>query len=163
MVFDGKTFSLFGKNLNSYAQIDAPGTIDELADRLKAGSGAALPAADLLLTRAYEELTAGVTDAKHIGLGVIGGVECEHLAFRTPEVDWQLWVRTGDTPIPCKYVITSKTLAGSPEYTLVVTDWRTDTPAEANAFEFRPRMAPPRSPPRIWTSSTKFPLASLRE
>jgi len=138
MVFDGKTFILFGKNLNSYAQIDAPGTIDELADRLRAGSGAAMPGADLLLTRAYEELTASLTDAKHIGHGVIGGVECDHLAFRTHEVDWQLWVRTTGDPIPCKYVITSKTLAGSPEYTLVVREWRTDVPDDASAFEFRP-------------------------
>jgi hypothetical protein len=138
MVFDGKTFSVLGKHLNSYAQMDAPGTIDELVERLRAGSGGAVPGADLLLMRAYEEMTADVIEAKHIGRGVIGGIECEHLAFRTPEVDWQLWVEVGPNPIPRKYVIISKTIAEAPEYTLLIKDWRTEAPADANAFEFRP-------------------------
>jgi hypothetical protein len=32
MVFDGKTLTLLGKNANLYAQIEAPGTIDQLVD-----------------------------------------------------------------------------------------------------------------------------------
>ena len=27
-----------------------------------------------------------------MGRGVIDGIECEHLAFRNPDTDWQLWV-----------------------------------------------------------------------
>ena len=138
LVFDGKTLSILGKNLNSYTQIDAPGTLDQLVERLRTESGAALPFADLLLARAYEELSADVIDAKHIGRGVIDGVECEHLAFRTPEVDWQLWVELGPRPIPRKYVITSKTVTGSPQYTLQVKEWRTDAPSGASLFTFRP-------------------------
>ena len=113
LIFDGTTMSIIGKHLNQYAQVSAPGSLEELIDRLRVGTGAALPAAELMLSRAYEEMTANVIDAKHIGRGVVGGIECEHLAFRTPEVDWQLWVEVGSRPIPRKYVITSKTLAGS--------------------------------------------------
>ena len=79
-----------------------------------------------------------VIDAKHIGRGVIGGIECEHLAFRTPRVDWQLWVELGDRPIPRKYVITSKTIAGAPQYTIQIKDWRTDAQVSADAFSFTP-------------------------
>src|SRR6516162_2419542 len=32
MVFDGKTLTLLGKNANLYAQVEAPGTIDQLVD-----------------------------------------------------------------------------------------------------------------------------------
>ena len=35
MVFDGKTLTLLGKNTNLYAQIEAPGTIDQLVDVLR--------------------------------------------------------------------------------------------------------------------------------
>lgn len=138
LIFDGTTISIFGRHLNQYAQVDAPGTLEELVDRLRAGTGAALPATELLLSSAYEQLTADVVDAKHIGRGVIGGVECEHLAFRTPEVDWQLWVELGSRPIPRKYVITSKTVAGSPQFTLLIKEWRTDAPVDANTFVFTP-------------------------
>jgi hypothetical protein len=50
---------------------------------------------DLLLTNAYDELMANVLDAKHIGQGVVDGVECEHLAFRGTDTDWQIWIETG--------------------------------------------------------------------
>jgi len=34
-VFDGKTLTFFGKNANAYAQVEAPGTIDQLIDVLR--------------------------------------------------------------------------------------------------------------------------------
>ncbi len=82
--------------------------------------------ADLLLTNSYDTLVADVMEAKHIGRGVIDGRECEHLAFRNFDTDWQLWVEVGAQPIPRKIVITSKTLNSAPQYTLRVTSWKTD-------------------------------------
>ena len=41
------------------------------------------------------EEDANVIDAKHIGRGVIDGVECEHLAFRNLDTDWQIWIEAG--------------------------------------------------------------------
>jgi hypothetical protein len=35
-------------------------------------------------------------------------------------------------------VITSKTLAGAPQYTLRIKDWNTDAIADANTFVFKP-------------------------
>jgi len=67
---------------------------------------------------------------------VIDGVECEHLAFRNQDTDWQLWVEVGDRPIPHKYVITSKTVAAAPQYTLRIHDWKTDATPAADAFAF---------------------------
>jgi hypothetical protein len=138
LVFDGKTVTVFGKHINAFAQTDTPGTTDQLIERLRDQYNVAMPGADLLLSRVYDELMADVIDAKHIGQGVIDGVECEHLAFRTPETDWQLWVEIGARPIPRKYVITSKTMAGAPQYTLRIKDWRTDAQVAADAFTFQP-------------------------
>jgi len=135
LFFDGKVVSVFGKNINSYAQLDAPGSIDQLIDTLRA-NGAPLPGADLLLSDVYDTVIGDVIAAKHIGEGVVGGVECEHLAFRQQDVDWQLWVQTGSTPVPRKLVITSKSVGGAPEYSLVITDWKTGVPADDAAFVF---------------------------
>ena len=81
---------------------------------------------------------ADVIVAKHVGRGVIDGVECEHLAFRDLNVDWQLWVDVGDRPIPRKYVITSKAVGAAPQYTLRIKEWKTDAPVGADAFVFTP-------------------------
>jgi hypothetical protein len=96
------------------------------------------PGADILGTHIYDDLMADVIVAKHIGRGVIDGVECEHLAFRDLNVDWQLWVEVGDRPIPRKYVITSKSVGGEPQYTLRIKEWKTDAPIAADAFVFTP-------------------------
>jgi hypothetical protein len=92
----------------------------------------------LLLSNAYDVLMSDVIDAKHIGQGVIDGVECEHLAFRDPDTDWQIWVEVGPRPTPRKYVITSKAVTGGPQYTLRIKDWKTDAQLGADAFVFKP-------------------------
>jgi hypothetical protein len=95
MVFDGKTLTLLGKNTNLYTQLEAPGTIDQLVDVLRDKYQRPVPGADLLMSDPYKELMPEVTDVKDLGSGVIRGVECDHLAFRTKEVDWQIWIAQG--------------------------------------------------------------------
>jgi hypothetical protein len=95
-----------------------------------------LPGADLLLSNVYDELMPLVEDVKDLGSGVIQGQECDHLAFRTKEVDWQIWIAQGDRPYPCRYVITSPNVAGSPQYTIDVRDWRTGGEVTSDSFAF---------------------------
>jgi hypothetical protein len=141
LVFDGKALSVLGKNLNAYAQTETTGSIDQLVAGLRNEFGVAIPGADLLLSGAYEELMKDVIDAKHIGRGVIDGVECDHLAFRNADVDWQIWIEVGSRPIPRKYIITNKAVAAAPQYTLRIKDWKTDVQVPADAFAFKPPAA----------------------
>ena len=137
MSFDGKTLTVLGKNLNIYAQQDVPGTLDHLVDELRVKHNRPLPAADLLLSNAYDALMLDVTDVKDLGSGVIGGVECDYLAFRAKEVDWQIWIAQGDRPYPCRYTITTKHLASGPQYTIQIRDWKTGDKVAATDFSFK--------------------------
>jgi hypothetical protein len=136
-VFDGKTASVLGKNVNAFTQLDAPGSVEQVIDKLRNDYSVVLPGADLLASNAFDLLNADVTHAAHIGRGVVDGFECEHLAFRNDDTDWQLWVQVGDAPIPRKYVITSKTEAAAPQYTLVIREWKSDTKPSADTFAFQ--------------------------
>jgi hypothetical protein len=135
MDFDGKTLTLLGKNANEYAQVQAPGTIDNLVDELRNKYGRPVPAADLLMSNVYNQLMPTVVDTKDLGSGVINGVECDHLAFRTADVDWQIWIAQGARPYPCRYVITSTKIAGSPQYTIDVRAWKTGTEVAPDTFQ----------------------------
>ena len=137
LVYDGKTVSLYGNNAKSYVQADLAGTIDQMINTLQSRSGAGMPGADLLLSNSYDELMANVLEGRHIGQGVVDGVECEHLAFRGPDTDWQIWIEPGAKPVPRKFVITSKTVTGAPQYTLKMKDWKTDANADGD-FAFKP-------------------------
>jgi hypothetical protein len=135
MVFDGKTLTLLGKNKNLYAQIDAPGTIDQLVDVLRDKYHRPVPAGDLLMSDPYKELMPEVKDAKDLGSGVIHGVECDHLALRTKEVDWQIWIAQGARPYPCRYVVTSKKVTGWPQYTLDIWAWKAGAEVASDGFK----------------------------
>ena len=135
--FDGKTLTLLGKNLNIYAQIEVPGTIDHLIEELRSKHGRHLPAANLLFSNSYDVLMRDVVDIKDLGSGVIGGVECDYLAFRKREIDWQIWIAQGERPYPCRYSITTRDLAGQPQYTIQISDWKTGDEVAATDFTFQ--------------------------
>jgi len=137
LVFDGKKVTVLGKHIGAYAQADFSGSVEQLIDKMRSEFGVEAPGADLLLSRSFEELMTGVYDAKHIGRGVIDGVECDHLAFRSPDTDWQIWVEVGANPIPRKYIITSKAVTGAPQYTLRIKSWKTNVQLSADAFAFK--------------------------
>jgi len=111
-VFDGKTLTILGKNMNIYTQVAIPGSIDHLVDELREKYHRPLPAADLLTSDSYDGLMEDVVDVKDLGSGVIGGMECDHLAFRKKDVDWQIWIAQGSRPYPCRYDIATKVVAG---------------------------------------------------
>ena len=89
----------------------------------------------MLISDPYKELMPEVNDAKDLGAGVIHGVECDHLAFRTKEVDWQIWIAQGARPYPCRYVITSKKVTGWPQYTLDTWGWKTGADVASDSFK----------------------------
>lgn len=136
MLFDGKTLTLLGRTANLYTQIEVPGTVDHLVDELRDEYNKPLPGADLLLSNVYDQLMLDVVDVKDLGSGVIGGVECDYLAFRAKEVDWQIWIAQGDRPYPCRYVITSKLVANGPQYSIQIRDWKTGDEVASDDFRF---------------------------
>ncbi len=138
LVADGKALTLFARNAGLFAQVSTEGMVEPLIDRLRSEYGLEMPGADLLRADAYEVLMEDVIEAEHIGRGVVDGIECEHLAFRNNETDWQIWIEVGAKPIPRKYVITSKGVAAAPQYTLRIKDWRPDVQFAAEAFVFQP-------------------------
>jgi len=134
--FDGSKLTVYGKSLQAYVQKDVAGTIDQAITAIESESGLSMPGADLLFSDPYAVLSAGIRSSGYYGTAYVAGVRCHHLAFRTATVDWQIWVKDGDEPLPMKYVITSKRVAMSPQYSVVLSNWNTKPAIEANRFQF---------------------------
>lgn len=138
VIFDGKTISIHGKGLNVYAQLPSPGpSVEEATEEFRASTGLDAPGADLLASDPYAVLTEGVTQGTLIGSAFVDGIECDHLAFRTDTVDWQIWISKGEKPLPLKYVITTKWVTGAPAYSLRLSNWKTSG-IDAAQFTFTP-------------------------
>ena len=136
ILFNGSQLTLFGRRINAYVQQAFTGTVDEAILAVEADTGIPFPGADLLFSNPYEVLMEGVTSSQYLGTGYIDGVEVHHLAFREDDVDWQIWVQTGDRPLPMKYVITTKWVTGAPQYETRLRDWNTSPQMDANSFTF---------------------------
>ncbi len=134
--FDGKVMTLYGNKLNVYMQIDSPGSIDNALKNLSAETGLDMPAADLFYADSYAGLLTDVRSGVHLGMAFVNGVECHYLAFRAAKVDWQIWVRAGDTPLPMKYIITTKWTTGAPQYSIRFRDWNTSPKIDPGRFTF---------------------------
>jgi hypothetical protein len=138
LIYDGKTLMILDKNRNVFAKTEVSGSIDDLVNMLRLDYGMEFPAADLLSSNPYEAMMSNVTDIEDLGTGVIGGKECDHLAFRTRDTDWQIWIAEGDKPYPCRFTITSKLMAQAPNYTIQITEWKTGENVSADDFKIKP-------------------------
>ena len=135
--YDGSTVTLFGKRLNLYASAPAPPTIGELADKLEAEHGTSLPLVDLFRWGAPGYEPTGFTAALDAGPSSVGGVTCRHYLFRQAGLDWQVWIQSGQYPLPLKLVVTTTTDDARPQHTAVYS-WNLAPSFNDAAFVFDP-------------------------
>ncbi len=135
--FDGKTFTVLMPGNNYYAQMDSPGPVGAALDTAQSRYGVELPAQDFLQMAAGDEFTKDLNAAGYVGKSHVRGVEADHYAYRTADVDYQLWLAGGDKPLPLKLVITSKKMPTQPEYTTVMT-WDLAPKIDDASFAFTP-------------------------
>ena len=136
--YDGASLTLYNPGDHYFATVAAPGTLEEMLDFARESLDIVAPAGDLIYRNAYETLMADVLSASVVGKSVVEGRRCDHLAFRNMEVDWQIWLEEGDQPLPRKLVITSKDVAGMPQFSVVLTDWDLSATFGDRFFEFQP-------------------------
>jgi hypothetical protein len=135
LVYDGKTITLLDKTKNFYTTIAAPPEIDAALEHAIQAFNLRAPLADLIYAKACENLTQGVVSGFHVGMGKVQGVPCHHLAFRQKDIDWQIWIEDGPTPVPRKFLITDKKAQGL-QFTAVFTKWNTSPQLEDSLFTF---------------------------
>jgi hypothetical protein len=137
-LYDGKSLTLNNLTDKVYSQVGAPDTLEGMLDFARTKLGIFAPAGDLLYRNAYEVLMDGVTDGMVVGKAVIEGARCDHLAFRSPNVDWQIWIQEGAQPLPRRIVLTTRDLANAPEFAVTITRWNLKPTFSANTFAFTP-------------------------
>jgi hypothetical protein len=135
LILDGSALTLFGRNANAFFQAPAA-TIDEAINVLRNDVGFDAPGADLLSDKPLRHAETDTASGMHVGMAFLDGIQVHHLAFRGREVDWQLWVADGEKPLPLKYVITSKWVAASPEYSIEFRNWNNAPSLEDSTFVF---------------------------
>jgi hypothetical protein len=137
-VYDGKSLTLHNPKEKVYAQVAAPDSLEGMFDFARTRLDIVAPASDLLSRNAYDILMDGVTGGFVVGKAVIEGALCDHLAFRAPHVDMQVWIQQGAQPLPRKLVITTRDVVNAPQFAVTVTKWNLKPTFDAQTFAFTP-------------------------
>jgi hypothetical protein len=73
----------------------------------------------------------------YAGQGLIGKDLCDHYAFRQGTLDWQIWITTGDKPLPRKVVITNRGDEARPQSVSMIS-WNLKPEFQDSIFRFAP-------------------------
>lgn len=137
VVYDGRNISMLDRKQNAYSVIQSPDTIDATLDMLARDYGIALPLGDLLYTNLYDRLEAGTSAGQYVGLHEVNGLKCHHLAFLTQTVSWEIWIETGDKPVPRKIAIDYGQDAARSRYSADVFAWTGSPTFAPTTFDFK--------------------------
>jgi peroxiredoxin len=152
IVSDGKEAYQFVPALKRYTVQAAPETLEQYfkpESTIFFGQGAAMLLPTLLAADPTKALMDGVSGGKHLGEEEIEKTKCHHLRFSQREMDWDIWIETGDRPLIRRLSLDmSKSLARVPqpeafknakmEVVLALKEWQPNAELAADTFRFQP-------------------------
>jgi len=137
LYYDGKTFGAVDPKQKLYARMDAPPTLDALIPVVLEKTGIQFPYVDVLFSDVYRAATKDLTQAYWVGKTRINGVECDHLAFAGPDIEWQIWIGPEKSPLPRRLAVTYLSVERRPRFLVDFMDWNLKARLSARTFEFK--------------------------
>jgi len=150
VISDGETLVIHQqqKDANRYESSPAPATLSELVDNPYLRTMLAVGGADVITKAVLAEdpaavLLDGVQEFTVAGSEEVDGRPCTHLVAQTEAGNWDLWVATGDEPVPVKFVpAIGQLFFGGKNVdlssTVMFDEWRFDPVFETADFAFVP-------------------------
>jgi hypothetical protein len=135
--YDGKTVSLYSPQQKYYSTVAFNGNLAALIGHLHERFGIEFPLADLFVWGTPDAPVDQFESAMFAGQDYIGSDLTDHYAFRQKDIDWQIWITTGDKPLPRKLVITRRDDDARPQSVSII-DWTTSPTFKDSVFTFRP-------------------------
>jgi len=134
--YDGKKMAMLDTKLNIFARTETPADIDSTLAFAAEKYGITSSLGDLVVSDPYESLVENIQSGIYVGLHVVDGVNCHHLAFTQKNVDWQIWIEDTGMQVPRKIVITYKRAEGVPQFTSLLSDWNFSPHLPDSIFTF---------------------------
>ena len=132
------TLLYFDESEGYYAAADSPESISEALDYAFLELDIDLPLLDLVRSNTFDLMVEGGDEVLYLGnTAQVRGVTCHHVAIRSADLDVQLWIETGEQPLPRRVMLTDKWVGGAPRFVANL-DWDLDPAFEPTRFEFTP-------------------------
>jgi hypothetical protein len=133
--YDGSSVSAIAPQTKVYSTSEAPGTIDGMLAGLRAETGIRFPSSPLLRSDPYAVLSHNLISAVVVGSTRVDGIECNHLAFRSPGVNWEIWI-DARTSLPRRLAVTFTDTPGFPRTVIDFSHWNLHPSLPNSSFVF---------------------------
>jgi len=150
-VFDGSNITVFDDEDKVYATAPKPGTCDGAIDYFKKELQMPLPLSQLFNSKLPEKFEEFITEATLVEEPIWGKDPISHIAFRTEEVDVQVWVNTKKN-LPKRVIISYKNALEHPQYWAYFKEWDLSPRLKDSEFKYEP----PKSYEKIVFSPVKI-------
>jgi len=137
IVFDGTEIVAFDNEEKVYAKAPKPGTCDDAIDYFKNELQIEVPLSELFDTKLPEFLKEIITEGYIVEESQIGDTPVTHLAFRTEEVDFQIWVDIKKN-LPKRIIISYKNDFENPQFWAYFKEWDLSPRLRDSIFKFEP-------------------------
>ncbi len=137
LFYNGKVVTLYTPAQKYYSTVDFTETIGGLVSRLEEKYGVQLPLADLFVWGTPAAPLDKIESAMNAGQDFVGDDLCDHYAFRQSQIDWQVWIKAGDKPLPRKIVVTYRADEARPQSVSLI-DWNLKPTFKESTFTFVP-------------------------
>ena len=137
LIYDGKTVTLWTPAQKYYSTVAFTGTLDVLVDKLQEKYAIQVPLSDLFLWGTPDAPLDKIESAMNAGQDFIDDDLCDHYAFRQGNIDWQIWITTGNKPLPRKIVITNRGDEARPQSVSLI-EWNLKPAFKDSVFKFTP-------------------------
>lgn len=137
-VFDGKDIYYSDLEQNVYASVPRPGDINQAIDYFTEDLQMPLPLGQLISSDISEWVKKEIYAGGFVEQSTINGVLCDHLAFRTENIDLQVWIATEGDPLQMRLIIDYKNSPGSPQFRADFTSWNFSPATADSLFVFKP-------------------------
>ena len=135
--FDGTTASAFAPGTKVYSTVEAPSTIDSMVPAMQQETGIRFVSAPFLFSDPYGVLTRKLISGIVVGPAVVNGRPCQHLAFRSPGVNWEVWIESGQRALPWRLAVTFTDRTNFPRVLVEFLSWNLNPWLKAGDFSFR--------------------------
>jgi hypothetical protein len=132
------TLTIFDESHRMYGSMKVPSSIDSMLDQVVRTQHLTLPLSNLAYSDPCARIRKQIIFGTYIGVNDVNGVDCDHLAFSSRDIDLQLWLDRSGKPVPRKIVINYRTEPGSPEYIAVLSNWK--FPKQISDGHFSPQL-----------------------
>lgn len=146
VLFDGQMITAHNTTHGVYAQTEKPGRLEEVLDYFLNDLGMRLPLALMFRSDFPEEMAKRLETLDVVEVSAVTDIPCVHLAGRTDEIDFQVWIpETGD-PLPQRLTITYRDEEGQPQFWADFENWDMAPSISAKDFAFTPPKGAERIP-----------------